>query len=106
MVPFPFPRSFGNTRKNSLASFSSNAGSGSGMEAKGYRNVPSPGPVAFVVLGLLAPLLVPLFVFVVFVDMDVLQNAERVFGEDNNRAIQRDQIRSDRLVVDAHEANR
>ncbi len=33
--PLPFPRSFGITRKNSFASFSSNAGSGSGIEAKG-----------------------------------------------------------------------
>jgi len=82
-LAFPFARSFGNTRKNSFASLSSNSGSGNGNEAKGYRNVPSPGP-DFVALGLLAPLLVPLFVFVVFVDMDVLQHAEGVVRQNHN----------------------
>src|SRR5713101_7999121 len=37
---------------------------------------------------------------------DVLENAESIFRENGQRAIQRDQVRSDRLVVDAHEANR
>jgi hypothetical protein len=109
MVPFPFPRSFGNTRKNSFASFSSNTGSGRGIEAKGNRCAPSPGTAAdfrALDLGLDAPLLVPLFVFVVFVDMDVLQNAEGVIGQNHNRTVKRDQVGSDGLVVDAHEANR
>ena len=60
------------------------AGSGNGSEAKGKRCPPSPGPADRFAFGLLAPLLVPLFVLVVFVDMDVLQNAERVLRQNHS----------------------
>jgi len=105
----PFARSFGITRKNSLASRSSNAGSGKGIEAKGCNFVPSPATDAdfgALDLGLLAPFPLPLLVFVVFVDMDVLQHAEGVFGQDRNGAVKRDQVGSHRPVIDAHETHR
>src|ERR1035438_5267073 len=38
--------------------------------------------------------------------MDVLQYTERIVGEDDDGAVERDEIRGDRFVVDAHEANR
>ena len=41
----------------------------------------------------------------VLIHADAFENAESIFSENGQRAIQRDQVRSDRLVVDAHEAH-
>src|ERR1700733_9290222 len=106
----PFARSFGIARKNSFASLSSVAGSGKGIVPNGYKRAPSALRVAGFEafdFGRLAPLLpLPLFVLVVFVDMDVLQYAECVLRQNYDGAIERDEIRRDRFMVDAHEANR
>src|SRR5258708_18376020 len=42
----------------------------------------------------------------VVADLNVLEHAERVLGEYRRRAVQRDQIRGDRVAIDTHEAHR
>jgi len=42
----------------------------------------------------------------VLAHFDVIENSERIVGKHRQRAVQRDEIRSDRLAVDAHEPDR
>jgi hypothetical protein len=45
-------------------------------------------------------------ILVVLADLDVIEHGQRVGRVDGQRAVQRDQVRGDRVAVDAHEAHR
>ena len=76
-MPSASARSRGIALKNSFASLSRVTGSGKGNVAKGYRVAPSrvseDDLADELPFGRLAPLLAPLLVLEIFVDMDVLQ---------------------------------
>src|SRR5580658_8927672 len=45
-------------------------------------------------------------VLVVLVDIHVLQDPDGIFRQDSDRAVERNKIRGDRLVINSHESNR
>ena len=41
----------------------------------------------------------------ILADIDILEHAQCIVGQDRERAIERDEIRGDGLIVDTHEAD-
>ena len=93
----------GSAAKNSLASFAIAAGSGT---ADIRAETPCClCPLSGLVDNVGESVAIRSLVLVVLIDIDALQHTNCVFRENSNRAIERNQVRSDRLMVDPHEAN-
>jgi hypothetical protein len=90
----------------SIATSGQGGGNGSapavpaGMPGDGTPTADSSGGVAFRGSGVLERILM------ILADVDLIEHTERVVGEHGERAVERDQVGRDRLLVDAHEAHR
>jgi hypothetical protein len=97
----------GKAAKNSLASFAMIAGSGSeGKAADSFSYSCASCTRSAALADAIASGPTRSLVLVVLVDIYVLQNANGVISEGGDRTIERDQVRGNRLVIDAHETNR
>jgi hypothetical protein len=93
----------GSAAKNSLASLAITAGSGTAnivADLLSSASAPEPWSVSAARSADAGSL-----VLMVLIHADVLENADSIFRENRQRAIERDQVGSDGLVVDAHETH-
>lgn len=93
----------GSAAKNSLASFAIAAGSGTADIRP--ETLPRLGALSGLVEDVGESVAMRSLVLVVLIDIDAFQHTDCVFRENGNRAIERNQVRGDRLMVDPHKAN-
>src|ERR1700730_3127658 len=102
----------GSAAKNSFASRAITAGSGSGNIARNPLSSASAAEPRSAVRSADVCLLVPgslvpgSLVLMILIHADAFENAHSIFRENGQRAVQRDQVGRDGLVIDAHEAHR